>query len=142
MREYGQRCTMKVMIIDDELNVLISLSRVLTRLGYSCSALSDATDIYSAYSEIHPDVIISDYYIKEYTGKDVFNAISILDKNVVFIFITSDSSPELAKELYKLGAYALLIKPFDVEYLDKILNNIATDRNSFAENTCLIAAVN
>ena len=87
-------------------------------------------DIVGFAYEKNPSLIIVD---DDYVNPDAAVMISTLKKmkkNIEIIFITSNSSIELGKEISPLGITYYAIKPLDKDDLDELLNSISKKRKT------------
>src|SRR4051812_44831514 len=111
----------KILIIDDEINIGLLLSKFLTRNSFSVSvATSGATAMEFLSKEIY-DLVLCDYRLDDTDGKELLIKIKEIRPATGVIIITGYSDIKLAVELIKLGAYDYITKPL---YPDEILNTI------------------
>lgn len=66
------------------------------------------------------DIVFLDIYMEDITGVDTARAIRKIDEDVKLIFITT--SNEFASESYEVRAEDYLIKPFDGQRMNKIID--------------------
>lgn len=111
----------RILIIDDEINIGLLLSRFLTRNGF---AVDTATSGFSAQEYMNKefyDLVLCDYRLEDTDGKEILIKIKETYPLTGVIIITGYSDIKLAVELIKLGAYDYITKPL---YPDEILNTI------------------
>ncbi len=114
----------RVLVIDDELQVLQSMRHMLE--GWGCEVLlsqsaRDALKI-MALSDVVPDVIISDYRLADdLSGVDAVAAVrESVDIAVPAIIVTGDTSPARLKEVADSGL-ELLHKPVSPDELNNVI---------------------
>jgi two-component system KDP operon response regulator KdpE len=114
--------TGKVLIIDDEADIRFLLRRALTSRNYSVLEAQDLKQGFELYNKTEPDIIILDVNLPD--GNGVYYARKFKnDKNMV-IFISANND-KLADGGFKdVGASGFLRKPFIIEQLLEVINNI------------------
>lgn len=117
----------RVLVIDDELQVLQSMRHMLE--GWGCEVLlaesaRDALKIL-ALSDMAPDIIISDYRLAhDLNGVDAVEAIrESVDLQVPAIVVTGDTSPERLKQVKDTGLQ-LLHKPVRPDELNDVMERL------------------
>jgi two-component system response regulator HydG len=111
----------KILIVDDEVNIGILLSKFLTRNSFSVSTASSGLTAMECLSREPYDLVLCDYRLEDTDGKEMLVKIKEKYPNTGVIIITGYSDIKLAVELIKLGAYDYITKPL---YPDEILNTI------------------
>ncbi|TWU32453.1 sigma-54-dependent transcriptional regulator [Novipirellula artificiosorum] len=107
----------KLLIVDDEPNVLYSLKKCLeTESLQIVTAATGETGI-GAVSEHRPDAVILDVRLPDMSGLDAFSIIHEIDARIPVIIITAYSTTETAIEAMKRGAFEYLLKPVEFEKL-------------------------
>jgi len=108
---------MKILLIDDDLNLGKVISYQLKQQGYQVDTLLNGTDGLKKFKSNRYDVIISDIQLPDLSGIEVLQEVRRLDPNIIFIVITAFGSVENAVEACKIGANDYLTKPFGKEQL-------------------------
>jgi len=111
----------KILIVDDEVNIGILLSKFLTRNSFSVSTASSGETAMECLAKEPYDLVLCDYRLEDTDGKEMLVKIKEKYPNTGVIIITGYSDIKLAVELIKLGAYDYITKPL---YPDEILNTI------------------
>ncbi|MCG8632704.1 MAG: sigma-54 dependent transcriptional regulator, partial [Desulfobacterales bacterium] len=110
----------RLLIVEDEQEMLLFLKRFFTRKGYAVTGVASAEEALSAFSEIEYDLIISDLALEKMSGLDLLRQIKAVDHHLPFIIITGAGTIESAVEAIQIGAFHYLTKPFkrkDLEIL-------------------------
>lgn len=103
---------MKVLIAEDDLNIRLGLSDLLSDEGYECIEAVDGEQAVTLYSAAQPDLILLDIMMPKLDGYSVCRKIRQLDETVPVIFITAKSE-EIDQVLgLELGADDYIKKPF------------------------------
>lgn len=111
----------KILIVDDEVNIGLLLSRFLTRNSFNVSAATSGASAMEYLSKDKYDLVLCDYRLEDTDGKEMLIKIKENHPSTGVIIITGYSDIKLAVELIKLGAYDYITKPL---YPDEILNTI------------------
>lgn len=105
----------KILIVDDEPNMVSLFKRFLGKEGYSVvGAGSLAEGSKAVQSEVF-DVVISDLALGDGDGIDLLKLTKKSQAHAPFILITAYGSVESAVEAMKLGAFDYISKPFQNE---------------------------
>ncbi len=111
----------KILIIDDEINIGIILSKFLTRNGFEVSTTTTGANALDLMSNQSFTLVLCDYRLEDTDGREMLRKIKKSYPNTGVIIITGYSDIKLAVELIKMGAYDYITKPL---YPDEILNTI------------------
>lgn len=111
----------KILIIDDEVNVGILLSKFLTRNGFEVSTATSGTSGLECLSREPFDLVLCDFRLEDTDGREILKIIKKSYPSTGVIIITGYSDIKMAVELIKMGAYDYISKPL---YPDEILNTI------------------
>ena len=111
----------KILIIDDEVNVGILLSKFLTRNGFEVSTATSGTSGLEYLGREPFDLVLCDFRLEDTDGREILKKIKKHYPNTGVIIITGYSDIKMAVELIKMGAYDYISKPL---YPDEILNTI------------------
>ncbi len=111
----------KILIIDDEVNVALLLSKFLTRNGFDVVTASTGTIGMEYLKNGNFDLVLCDFRLEDTDGREMLRNIKTQYPKTGVIIITGYSDIKMAVELIKMGAYDYITKPL---YPDEILNTI------------------
>jgi two-component system response regulator HydG len=111
----------KILIIDDEVNVGLLLSKFLTRNGFDIETAANGATGMECLKRNHFDLVLCDFRLEDTDGREMLKNIKALYPKTGVIIITGYSDIKMAVELIKMGAYDYITKPL---YPDEILNTI------------------
>jgi two-component system, NtrC family, response regulator HydG len=111
----------KILIIDDEVNVALLLSKFLTRNGFEVTTASTGTSGMEFLKNGSFDLVLCDFRLEDTDGREMLKNIKTHYPKTGVIIITGYSDIKMAVELIKMGAYDYITKPL---YPDEILNTI------------------
>ncbi len=109
----------KILVIEDEEDVLINLTTILTEEGFKVvSAKKGVVGLQLAKSE-KPDLILCDIAMPGMDGYTVFNELAKekCTQSIPFIFLTAKVEKEDMRKGMQLGADDYVFKPFKIDDL-------------------------
>ncbi|QDU05483.1 Nitrogen assimilation regulatory protein [Gimesia chilikensis] len=112
----------RLLIIDDEPNLLYSLRKTLQDTDLEIITAETGSAGINLVKEFQPDTVILDVRLPDMSGLDVFNEIRLIDKRLPVIIFTAHSTTETAIEATKRGAFDYLLKPVQFNELREIMN--------------------
>ena len=111
--------THKILIADDEPNILISLEYLMKREGYQVLLARDGTEALAAIVRERPSLVLLDVMMPGKTGFDVCQAVradeTLADMKIVLL-TAKGRDTDVAKGL-ALGATDYMTKPFSTKEL-------------------------
>ena len=111
----------KILIIDDEVNVGLLLSKFLIRNGFEVDTASNGSTGMEYLKLKHYNLVLCDFRLEDTDGREMLKNIKALYPKTGVIIITGYSDIKMAVELIKMGAFDYITKPL---YPDEILNTI------------------
>ena len=115
---------MKILVVDDELNILKLFNAILTSAGYEVITSTNGSDALDIYYDQHIDMIICDEMMPIMSGNELIKEIRNDNKNIPIIMVTAKSSIEDKSISYDLGVDEYIVKPFDKDELLLRINAI------------------
>jgi signal transduction histidine kinase len=107
----------RILCIDDEESVLITLQAVLEMEGYDVQ-IANQTSVGLELIQSQPlDLVLTDLRIDERDGMAMLKAVKAADPEIIVILLTGYASLQSAIQAMRAGAYDYLIKPCDVDEL-------------------------
>ncbi len=111
----------KILIIDDDNLICISLKKLLTKLEYEVETCQEAGESFNKIEEFEPDVILLDIYLTTHNGLELLKQFQNKYFHIPVIMITGYSDVKMAVTAIKSGAYDFLLKPIDIDQLQIVL---------------------
>ena len=110
----------KILIVDDDEGVQDLLSKFFKKKGYTDvrSATTGKEAILKVQEDI-PNVVLLDLRLPDMDGRQILLKIKEINKDISVIIITGYADLEIARNILKEGAYDFIVKPFDLNYLEK-----------------------
>lgn len=109
---------MKILIVDDSKAMRMIIGRTLKQTDLSGYTTTEATNGVEALEKIAqdpPDLVLSDWNMPEMKGIDLLKNVREAGNNVLFGFITSESSAETKQLALDSGAAFVVTKPFTAD---------------------------
>ncbi|HOE96461.1 MAG TPA: sigma-54 dependent transcriptional regulator [Candidatus Sumerlaeota bacterium] len=107
----------RILVIDDEVDMLTNYRRMLERAGHDCRLESDPRRLEPLLSEYQPDLVLTDLVMPHGSGMEVLDRVRQFDPTLPVILLTAHGSIESAVEAMKRHATDYLTKPFSIEEL-------------------------
>jgi DNA-binding NtrC family response regulator len=114
----------RIYLVDDDELIISMLSRVLKNGGYEVRTANTADGIVGKIKSWNPAVVLLDIRIADKSGIDVLKDIVEQGITTQVVMLTADDTAETAVKSMKLGAADYLTKPFNVDEVTIVLNNI------------------
>lgn len=101
----------KILVVDDDLDICLLLSRFLTKNGYEVSTASTGAKALDSLKREHFDLVLCDFRLGDTNGVDVLTKIKELYPHISVIIITGYSDIKIAVKVIKMGAIDYITKP-------------------------------
>lgn len=114
----------RVFFIDDEKNVLRSVTRLFKNTCFEIYTFTDPEEAIKKIDEIQPCVIVSDYRMAAMTGIEFFERIRIVYPQIIKIILSAYTDIAVAETALNRSDVDLFIsKPWDEEELISEVEN-------------------
>src|SRR5579884_958390 len=112
----------RLLVIDDEPNVLYSLEKSLRSDALEVLTASTAKEGIELAQRRHPDAVLLDVRLSDMFGLDAFDRLREVDPRLPIVVITAYATTETAIEAMKRGAFEYLLKPVDWHRLREVVD--------------------
>lgn len=119
------RSIRKILIVDDEENARIGLSKLLTQEGYEVSSVANGYEALQYLNREKVNLVISDINMPEMNGLAFLRELHRVHPSTQVIMITAYGGVESYLEAMNLGAFEYIHKPVKLEELKSVMNKIA-----------------
>lgn len=120
----------KALIIDDDIDLCLLLSRFLNKNGFETATAHSGAKGIALYDPANFDVVIADYRLDDMDGIKLIKGLKAKDPHVSILVITGYSDIKTAVEVIKLGAFDYITKPLIPDEVLSILNNLLAKKES------------
>ena len=124
----------RLLIVDDETELMTALCEILTRHGYETIGCTSAAEALAKLKEQDFDLLLTDLMMPEMGGIELLQAALAIDPNIVGIIMTGQGTVQTAVEAMKTGAFDYILKPFNLNSLLPVLSRAMEVRYLRTEN--------
>jgi flagellar assembly protein FliH len=136
----GQRdCS--ILVVDDEEAVRELLMKLLQSAGHRVRAVGSAREAHAALKESPVSLLITDVKLPDQDGIALLQQACELDHRMMGLVMTGYGTVDLAIQAMKAGAAEFLMKPFENDALQLVVNRLLDLYHLRSENTVLKQAV-
>jgi len=107
----------RVLIVDDEPNVVVSLEFLLQREGYEVAVATSGSDALTSVERFRPDLVLLDVMLPELDGFEVCRRIRASGSPIKIILLTARGRETERVRGLDLGADLYVTKPFSTRDL-------------------------
>ena len=109
----------KILVVDDEIDILEVLTFRLEKLGYEISSAADGQKALDLLEKEIPDLILLDLRLPVIDGYEVCRRVKNEEKwkNIPIIMLTASSAGKVEKAVKKYNIEGFMMKPFEYEKL-------------------------
>lgn len=111
----------RILIIDDDLDMCVLLSRFLNKKGYEAETAANGAKGLALFKEEDFDVVLCDFRLGDKSGREILLEIKELNPQTAVIIITGYSDIKIAVDVIKHGAFDYIVKPL---VPDEVINVI------------------
>ena len=117
-----------ILVVDDLRSMRLTLGGILEDEGYSVTTVEDGYQAIEAVRKRQFDAIFIDIKMPGIDGVQAFREIKKIDPDATVVMMTAYSVEELVKEALEEGAYAIIYKPFDINMVIAIIEELLTKK--------------
>ena len=124
----------KILVVDDEKNILESVKMVLNYEKYNVQVAKDGIEAIDIFKKFLPDIVLLDVKMPGLDGLKVLKSFKTVNPVAEVIMISGHSGIEEAVEASRLGAFDFLEKPISRDKLVLTVRNAAEKISLLKEN--------
>ncbi|MBU0692912.1 response regulator [bacterium] len=117
----------KCLLVDDDETMLTMLSQCVEALGFEPVVAHDGDEGFSAFREVHPNLVVSDIHMPNRNGLLLLNDIKSANPNVPVILITGWLHYRAAINMETAKPDAFMEKPFSIGHLQKTIEGLRVE---------------
>ena len=116
----------KVLVVDDEADILALVAKILARQGYRVQTALDGESALRHLAAERFELIISDWKMPGLSGQQLFERLLETDAESAgrMVFMTGDVLSEKTEKFLKDHGKICLPKPFSIPELQKVVNDM------------------
>ena len=133
----------KVLIVDDEDNIVLALHRVLYQDNnrYDVLLARSAEIAEKILGDARVDVLVTDVHLPEKSGMDLLSWVAVQAPRTRVIVMTAFDISGIKDRAHAFGCLRLVRKPFDVHDMRAAILHALSVRDSFAGNLAELSCV-
>ncbi len=122
----------KILVVDDDLNLLELLVDTLKTFEYSVAGVDNGSEALKILKSEHFDLVISDIKMPEMDGFALLKEIRKNFPSLPFFFITGVDSPEI---IAKATVNGILTKPFRISHIEQLIEETFSGKSDKLKRT-------
>ena len=116
---------MKILVIDDDIQILEMLSRMLRGWGYQPRLADSGKSALEKIRQEAFDIIIIDIFLTDSKALELIPVLKFRNPETGFIAMTGYNTKELRRELKNFGITNVMSKPFSQKDLKQVIDDFA-----------------
>ena len=124
----------RILVIDDEEALRVSVAKILSRLGHSVDTAGTATEGLALLSKQPYELVITDFRLPDLDGLEVIERARQIRPEAELLLFTGFGSIPLAVQAIKRGAYDFVTKPFKRADLERVVARALEKQALAADN--------
>jgi len=117
-----------ILVVDDLRSIRLTLGGILEDEGHNVITAENGYQAIEAVRKSHFDAIFMDIKMPGINGVQTFREIKRIDPEAAVIMMTAYSVEDLVKEALKEGAYAIVYKPFNMDSIISIIEELLQEK--------------
>lgn len=123
----------RILVVDDEFIVRKSLGEWLREEGFEVSEAASASEALESLCSVTPDIFLVDIRMPGMDGLELQRRLIEIQPKATVIIMTAFASVETAVQAMKMGAYDYIVKPFEPDTLDRLIQKAVESRQRQTE---------
>ncbi|MFB2836068.1 response regulator [Floridanema evergladense] len=127
----NQKPEAKILIVDDDFQVLAAVSTLLTPWGFQVKTLVDPQQFWETLAATAPDLLILDIEMPDFSGIELCQVVRSDPRwsDLPVLFLSGHNDPEIVHQVFAVGADDYIQKPIiGPELIARILNRLERTR--------------
>jgi len=124
----------KILIVDDEVNLLEVLNTVISNEGYSVKSTNFPEKAENMIDKFDFDLVITDLKMSPIDGMEILRYAKRKDPNTQVLMMTAFATIETAIEALKAGTFDYVVKPFKLDNIKLFIRRALEHRATIMEN--------
>jgi two-component system response regulator HydG len=117
-----------ILVVDDLRSIRLTLGGILEDKGHNVVTVEDGYQAIEAVKKTHFDAIFMDIKMPGINGVQTFREVKKIDPRTAVIMMTAYSVEDLVKEALEEGAYTIVYKPFDIDKIISLIDELLCER--------------
>jgi YesN/AraC family two-component response regulator len=123
---------LKLLIVDDEEGIVEMIKKIYSRKSFLTFGATDGIKAVEIFEKERPEIVFIDIHMpfSPIDGIEVLKRIKDIDKEASCVMLTRIYDKDCVQKSKNLGALHYLTKPFEIEDLDKCIDEIKEKRKA------------
>lgn len=113
----------KILVIDDDLDILSLVKMILSMNNFDVDAISRWQEISNRMHDFKPDLVLLDVSLGDADGRDICKQMRTTEETADVPVILFSANAEMGKYITDCHAEAFIPKPFELSYLVNTIKN-------------------
>jgi len=113
----------KILVIDDDLDILSLVKMILGMNNFDVDAISRWQEINNRMHDFKPDLVLLDVSLGDADGRDICKQMRTATETADVPVILFSANAEMGKCILDCHAQAFIPKPFELSYLVNTIKN-------------------
>ena len=119
--------TIKVLVVDDEVDICYFLSHNLNKRNFITSSANTLADAEKMLKQENPSILLLDNHLPDGLGINFVNEIKYKYPELKIIMITAHDTPQDRSKAYNNGVSFFLSKPFTINEVNRVIDLVLGD---------------
>ena len=120
--------TTRILLVDDDAAIRSALQDALTSAGFEVTAVDSAISALATVGALAPDIVLTDVRMPEMSGLELLRELRARVPDIAVVLMTAFDDMPTVVEGMKHGAAEFLVKPLDLDDVQRTLERIVSDR--------------
>lgn len=118
---------LKLLVVDDEEGIVDYVKKIYSRKGFATFGATDGIAAMEIFERERPKINLIDIHMpySPIDGVETLRRIKEIDKDAICIMVTRITEKEKVEQAKQYGATAYVLKPLELEELDRIISEVA-----------------
>ncbi len=120
----------KVLIVDDERDLVDAYVRLLERAGHRCVGAFSASEAIAMIDSEQPDLVLTDLSLPAASGLEIIRHVRAKSKILPVIVMSGTNTPDTNEAATAAGASLCLLKPVSIIELMRVIGDALARYNA------------
>lgn len=120
----------KVLIVDDERDLVDAYVRLLERAGHRCVGAFSASEAIAMIDSEQPDLVLTDLSLPAKSGLEIIRHVRAKSKILPVIVMSGTNTPDTNEAATAAGASLCLLKPVSIIELTRVIGDALARYNA------------
>lgn len=119
-----------ILVVDDQPGVRYLLDTIVCEEGHNCFQASNGAEAVEMAQKMNPDLVFMDVRMPVMDGTQALAAMNELGVKTKVVIMTAFTDKDVIEKAYQNGAIRCIIKPFDVDEIRLLIEDVSSERYS------------